>query len=544
MISNNQYKYKRVRTYNKSFLSILVLFLISFSFNCAWADSGDSISTYFDTVQKIFIGYYQRPAAPGGLIYWAGRLNASGGNLTEIIEAFANSAESQALYGTIGNNIGSVVVNIFEALFNRVPAQAGLDYYVNGFNSGQFTPATIMLNVLYGAQNEDLISVNNKVTAANIFTRTIDPDLDGRDFQYYYSGNGDARRARDFLSTVTWDPATIPTEDEIRASLIPMTSYTCTILLPEGWRDSLATGINDNGEVVGGGYDASGQHWNFLYSNGAYTTLLLPESWGWKYVYTTGINDNGQVVGGGYDAAGQQLLGFLYTKGTYTILLPEGWESAITVGINDNGQVVGGPPPNAILLYVSTPPWPLWGFLYSNGTYTLLPLPEGLDNATTVGINNNGQVVGYGSDASGHERGFLYSNGTYTLLLPEGWEHATTAGINNNGQVVGEGHDASGQERGFLYSNGTYTILPLPEGLNNATTTGINDNGEVVGYGYHASRQQVLGFLYSNGTYTILPLPEGLGDAYATGINNNGEVVGNGLGASASGWRGFIATPQ
>jgi len=54
-------------------------------------------SDYFDTVQEVFIGYYQRPAGPGGLIYWAGRLDASGGNLTDTIEAFANSAESQRL---------------------------------------------------------------------------------------------------------------------------------------------------------------------------------------------------------------------------------------------------------------------------------------------------------------------------------------------------------------------------------------------------------------------------------------------------------------
>jgi hypothetical protein len=192
-----------------------------------YAAGGESESFYFDTVQEIYIGYYQRPADPGGLIYWAERLDATGGNLTEIIEAFANSAESQALYGTINSsNISTVVNGIYNALFGRDAEAGGLSYYVNGFNSGYFTAATIMLNVLYGAQNEDLQSVNNKVTAANLFTRTIDPDLDGKDFQYNYSGNADAQRAREFLLTVTWDPATIPTEDEIRAFLEPEASAT------------------------------------------------------------------------------------------------------------------------------------------------------------------------------------------------------------------------------------------------------------------------------------------------------------------------------
>ena len=191
----------------------LFFFLAFFSFQ---SDAYPAPSDYFDTVQKIFIGYYQRPAAPLGLIYWAGRLDASGGNLTDIIEAFANSAESQALYGPINSsNISSVVTAIFEALFNRPPAQAGLNYYVNGFNSGQFTAATIMLNVLDGATGTDLQSVNNKVTASNLFTWTIDPDLDGANFQATYSGDTDAQKARDFLSTVGWDPLTIPTQVEV-----------------------------------------------------------------------------------------------------------------------------------------------------------------------------------------------------------------------------------------------------------------------------------------------------------------------------------------
>jgi hypothetical protein len=171
--------------------------------------------SYFDTVQKTYIGYYQRAADPGGLIYWAGRLDSSGGNLTDIIEAFANSAESQALYGTINSsNISTVVNGIYNALFGRNAEAEGLSYYENGFNSGQFTAATIMLNVLYGAQNEDLQSINNKLTAANLFTRTIDPELDGTDFQATYAGDSDAIAGRNFLNFVTWNSVTVPTQDE------------------------------------------------------------------------------------------------------------------------------------------------------------------------------------------------------------------------------------------------------------------------------------------------------------------------------------------
>jgi hypothetical protein len=178
---------------------------------------------YFDTVQGVYIGYYQRPADPGGLLYWADRLESTNGNLNEIIEAYASSPESQALYGTINsNNISDVVNRIYNALFGRDAETGGLNYYTNGFSAGQFTAATIMLNVLYGAQNEDLRSINNKLAAANLFTRTIDPELDGANFQVTYAGEQDAIAARTFLVSVTENPATVPTQDE---TTVNMKSY-------------------------------------------------------------------------------------------------------------------------------------------------------------------------------------------------------------------------------------------------------------------------------------------------------------------------------
>jgi len=74
-----------------------------------------------------------------------------------------------------------------------------------------------MLNVLDGAQNEDLQSVNNKVAAAKLFTRTIDPELDGANFQATYAGDSDAIAGRNFLNFVTWDSAAVPTQDETTA---------------------------------------------------------------------------------------------------------------------------------------------------------------------------------------------------------------------------------------------------------------------------------------------------------------------------------------
>jgi hypothetical protein len=170
---------------------------------------------YLDRVQEIYIGYYQRPADPEGLLYWAARLDAVNGNLDAIIEAFANSPESQALYPNISEaTIDSVINQIYQSFFDRDADAAGLAFYHNGFVAGTFTAGTIMLNVLDGAINQDAVIVANKLTAAERFTTTIDPELDGRELLATYSGETDAQAARDWLAQIGYSPATIPDQNE------------------------------------------------------------------------------------------------------------------------------------------------------------------------------------------------------------------------------------------------------------------------------------------------------------------------------------------
>ena len=170
-------------------------------------------NTYFDAVQKIYIGYYQRPADPAGLIYWANDFLKY--SLTDLIKPFASAPESQKLYGTIdNNNIESVINQIYNSLFGRDAEPDGLKYWADEFRAGVHTPATIMLNILFGARDADLQSINNKVIAANLFTSTIDPDLDGSNFQATYAGAGDNIAGRNFL---TWYATSVkvPTQAEI-----------------------------------------------------------------------------------------------------------------------------------------------------------------------------------------------------------------------------------------------------------------------------------------------------------------------------------------
>ncbi len=318
---------KTIYSFNLIGCFFCFLLLSFFSF---YSNAYPAPADYFDTVQKIYIGYYQRPADPSGLIYWAGRLDSSGGTLAEIIEAFANSAESQALYGTIdNNNISTVVDGIYNALFGRVADAGGRAYYVDGFNTGRFTAATIMLNILNGAQNADLQSVNNKLTASNLFTRTIDPELDGANFQVTYSGDGDVIAARNFLSLYATS-VKVPTQAETTAYIQtnianpgdPITSHVPGTLditfgkngkivkdIGNGGAIANSIGIQSDGKIVAAGqsgenfaitrYNTDGSLDKSFNGNGIVTT----DMGGSEGVSALGIQTDGKIVVAGTSSA-------------------------------------------------------------------------------------------------------------------------------------------------------------------------------------------------------------------------------------------------
>ena len=106
-------------------------------------------AAYFDQIQKIYIAFYQRPADPAGLRYWAGKVNDAEGDLSQIINAFAASTEANTLYGAIdASTIGGVIDSLYLALFDRPPEAAGRQFYIDSMAAGTFTPASIALAVL------------------------------------------------------------------------------------------------------------------------------------------------------------------------------------------------------------------------------------------------------------------------------------------------------------------------------------------------------------------------------------------------------------
>lgn len=186
-----------------------------------------AVASYFDTVQKLYIAFYQRPADPSGLYYWAQRMDVAGGSLEGMIDAFASSDEAVRLYdtntdGKIDAADTSVLLDkVFQALFNRAPDAAGKQFYLDALTAGKFPdgrPATIgrvVLDVLNGANNADAVAVANKLEYATAFTKTLDPELDGiGPFTATYNGDDEAG-ARTLLAGVTADPTTRKTAAQV-----------------------------------------------------------------------------------------------------------------------------------------------------------------------------------------------------------------------------------------------------------------------------------------------------------------------------------------
>ena len=183
-------------------------------------------SAYFETVQKIYIAFYQRPADPAGLKYWAEQIDKAGGNPNAVITAFGTSDEAQELYGDIdADTIGGVIDAVYQAAFGRSAEQEEIDYWAEGFNAGTITASSMALAVVLGAQNDDLATIDNKLEVANEFTAQVDgrPLTDAGfgtgPFAATYEGTDDAVAARDVLVNVTADPDTILTAEDITTAI-------------------------------------------------------------------------------------------------------------------------------------------------------------------------------------------------------------------------------------------------------------------------------------------------------------------------------------
>jgi len=182
--------------------------------------ASNAASSYSTAVQELYITYFGRPADYFGLQNFEAALvaanaptdmvglNAAYGTnpaVKALIDSFGTSQESINLYGS--GSTAAFVNAVFENLFNRAPAVAGLSFWSNAIDSGQVTKGDAALAIAAGAATNttpqgviDAATVANKVAVASEFTA----DLGASSTSIVaYSGASAATTARGLIAGIT-----------------------------------------------------------------------------------------------------------------------------------------------------------------------------------------------------------------------------------------------------------------------------------------------------------------------------------------------------
>jgi probable HAF family extracellular repeat protein len=287
--------------------------------------------------------------------------------------------------------------------------------------------------------------------------------------------------------------------------------YTVQLIAPPpGYGNFIEpTAMNDHGDFVGAiPASAGATQYPFVYSNGTINVFSNVNG------IATGINNNGQIVGG-TTTKSNSMHAFLYSSGVLQDLGTLGGSFSKAWGINDSGSIVGQAEGSD---GASRP------FLYDGNTMAALTPQPG----RALAISSNGKVTGSFSPGTGGSDVFLYDGALTNLGSLPGASSDSGAGlaINGNGDIVGEAAVSNdGQTHAFIYSQGKMTDLGAL-GLTNAGATGINDLGQVVGFAYGNT---LIPFIYSNGTMTdlrsVIDPSLGLSFESIADINDNGQIL-------------------
>lgn len=204
-------------------------------------------------------------------------------------------------------------------------------------------------------------------------------------------------------------------------------------------------GINDFGQVVGNfrssdttDYPHAANSQPFIYSGGVVTPVPTVSFSANGYA----INNSGVVVG--FLSYGDPVSGgapFRYENGQFSPV-PSNILSGAASAINGAGQIAG----NIGVAETATR-----AFIWQGDSATLL------DDGIPLGINNTGEIVG----TTQVGLAFVYKNGTLSYLQylvdPSSNLSLTSAyGVNDLGQIVGYGKTPDGSEHAFL-------LTPTPE---------------------------------------------------------------------------------
>jgi probable HAF family extracellular repeat protein len=200
-----------------------------------------------------------------------------------------------------------------------------------------------------------------------------------------------------------------------------------------GGPGSEAYGINNAGQVVGGSdVDSAFTFHAFLYDGAQMNDL---GTLGGNFSEAFGINDAGQVVGDSSLPGETVQHAFLYDGTQMNDLGTLGGSTSQAKAINQLGDVVGSSKTSGLQLDHA--------FLYTSDA-GMMDLGALGASSQALALNNLDQVVGLSNNHA-----FIYDSGTMTdlnTLLPAGstWTLLAATGINDVGQITGYGMPGNG----------------------------------------------------------------------------------------------------
>lgn len=192
------------------------------------------------TIQGIYVALFGRPADPTGLSYFNG-VTKNGADLTAIGD-LASTAEYKERFA--GQTNTQIVSSIYKSLFNRDPEANGLKFFVDGLTNGTFNIKNIAIAVLDGAQGSDLTIVNNKIKAADNFTKALDTATEIES----YKGTAAAVIGRNFLVNINADASSVPSTGDTDKAILTLPPPAAPVpgLLGQSFTQEALSSLNIN----------------------------------------------------------------------------------------------------------------------------------------------------------------------------------------------------------------------------------------------------------------------------------------------------------